>query len=373
VRARWWNAAHILGSASLEVEIQDGGRPLRLLFSGDIGPDETTFHEEPQAPSDIDVLLVESTYGDRDREDVTVEQRRARLGREIREALAAGGNLLIPAFAVERSQELLATILDLMRRGEVPGTKVFLDSPLAVRATEVFTRHRDTLAEPRDLAELFSDPRLSFCESAEDSKAINRIPSGAIVLAASGMCEAGRIRHHLKQHLWRAQSTVLFVGYQAPGTLGQLIQSGEPLVRIEGEEIAVKARIRSIDSFSAHADQQELVRWVQGRLPVHRAVFLTHGEPGAMIAFRGHLAAAGVDLDLIRMPALDAVFTLAADAAPVAVPGPSRLPPEAAALPADWHNAHSRLVLDLHRRLATQPDDTARLALLDRLRRELAA
>ena len=371
VRVRYWNAAHILGSASLEVEVLDQGRPLRLLFSGDIGPDETTFHEEPAGPSEVDMLLVESTYGDRDREDLTVEQRRSRLGKEIREALAAGGNLLIPAFAVERSQELMATILDLMRKGEVPGTKVFLDSPLAVRATEVFTRYRDTLAETADLAALFSDPRLSFCLSAEDSKAINRIPSGAIILAASGMCEAGRIRHHLKQHLWRAQSTVLFVGYQAPGTLGQLIQSGEPTVRIEGEEIAVKARIRTINSFSAHADQMELVRWVQRRLPVRRGLFLTHGEPAAMIALRGHLAAIGVDPDLVHMPALDAAFALRADRPPEALPGPSRLPPEAAALPADWHNAQSRLILDLHRRLEALPDDTARLALLERLRQGL--
>ena len=148
---------------------------------------------------------------------------------------------------------------------------MFLDSPLAVRATQVFRRHRDTLAEAADLDEVFADPRLSFCESAEDSKAINRITSGAIILSASGMCEAGRIRHHLKHHLWRPQSTVLFVGYQAPGTLGQLIQSGEPMVRIEGEEIAVRARIRTIDSFSAHADQRELVRWVERCLPVRQA------------------------------------------------------------------------------------------------------
>ena len=296
IRARYWDAAHVLGSASIELEIADGaGPPLRLLFSGDIGPDETTFHQLPQAPAGTDILLVESTYGDRDREDVTVEQRRDRLAREIRDALAAGGNLIIPAFAVERSQELLYTILLLMRAGAIPGTKVFLDSPLAVRATEAFRRHRDTLAEAADLDEVFADPRLSFCESAEDSKAINRITSGAIILSASGMCEAGRIRHHLKHHLWRPQSTVLFVGYQAPGTLGQLIQSGEPMVRIEGEEIAVRARIHTINSFSAHADQHELVRWVERCLPVRQAIFLTHGEPAAMIAFRTHLAAAGVE------------------------------------------------------------------------------
>jgi metallo-beta-lactamase family protein len=238
-----------------------------------------------------------------------------------------------------------------MRKGEVPGTKVFLDSPLAVRATEVFARHRDTLAETADLKALFADPRLSFCETAEDSKALNRIQAGAIILAASGMCEAGRIRHHLKHHLWRATSTVLFVGYQAPGTLGQLIQSGEAMVRIEGEEIAVRARIRTIDAFSAHTDQQELVRWVKRRLPVHRGLFLTHGEPAAMIAFRGQLAAIAIDPDLVHMPALDAAFALHADRPPEPLPGPSRLPSEAAALPADWHNAQSRLILDLHRRL----------------------
>lgn len=150
-------------------------------------------------------------------------------------------------------------------------------------------------------------------------------------------------------------------------------QSGEPLVRIEGEEIAVKARIRTIDACSAHANQQELVRWVERLLPVRRGIFLTHGEPAVMIALRGQLAAVGVDPALILMPALDAVYALAPDAAPVALPSHSRLPPEAAALPADWHNAHSRLVLDLHRRLAALPDDTARLGLLDRLRQDLAA
>lgn len=372
VRARYWNAGHILGSASIELEVLDGGRPLRLLFSGDLGPDETTFHEDPEAPAGVDHLIVESTYGDRDREDLTVEQRRAHLAREVRDALAAGGNLLIPAFAVERSQELLYTILDLMRRGEIPEAKVFLDSPLAVRATQVFKHHRDTLAEGQDLEAVFADPRLTFCERAEDSKAINAIRAGAIVLAASGMCEAGRIRHHLKHNLWRAESTVLFVGYQAQGTLGQVIQSGEPMVRIEGEEVAVRARIRTIDAFSAHADQQELVRWVERRLPVRHGLFLTHGEPGAMIGLRGHLAGIGLDPALVHLPALDAIYELAAGAAPQLLPGPSRLPPEAAALPADWHNAHAHLVLELGRKLKELQDDEQRLLLLDRVRQALA-
>ena len=186
------------------------------------------------------------------------------------------------------------------------------------------------------------------------------------------MCEAGRIRHHLKQHLWRAQSTVLFVGYQAPGTLGQLIQSGEPTVRIEGEEIAVKARIRTIDSFSAHADQMELVRWVQRRLPVRRGPVPDPRRAGGHDRVpRPPGRHRGRSRISVRMPALDAAFALHADRPPEALPGPSRLPPEAAALPTDWHNAQSRLILDLHRRLEALPDDTARLALLERLRQGL--
>jgi metallo-beta-lactamase family protein len=368
VRARWWNAGHILGSASIEIEVAGEARPLKLLFSGDIGPIEKTFHEDPEAPAGPDILVVESTYGDRDRADVTLEQRRARLGQEIRDALAAGGNLLIPAFAVERSQELLYTILELIQAGEIPDARVFLDSPLAVEATRVFARHRDTLHEAEDLGALLRDPHLRLCISAEDSKAINRIRSGAIILAASGMCEAGRIRHHLKQHLWRHDSTVLFVGYQAPGTLGHLIRSGEPSVRIHGEEVAVKARIREIDGFSAHADQRELLGWVKSRLPVACGIFLTHGEPHAMETLRMHLAEIGVDPALVRMPALDATFELAAGQAPVALASASRLPAEQAARAEDWHNAYARLLLEIGQRLRSLPDDRSRQALLDSLR-----
>lgn len=368
VRARYWNASHILGSASIELEVMDGGQTQHLLFSGDIGPDETTFHDDPDAPAGVDHLIVETTYGDRDREDVTVEQRRDHLAREIRAALEAGGNLIIPAFAVERSQELLYSILTLMRAGEIPEAKVFLDSPLAVQATEVFMRHRDTLAEAEDLHAVFRDRRLKFCETADDSKAINAIRAGAIVLSASGMCEAGRIRHHLKHHLWRAESTVLFVGYQAPGTLGQLIQGGEPSVRIEGEEIAVRARIRTLDAFSAHADQRELVRWVERRLPVRQGLFLTHGEPSAMQAFRSHLAALGIDPRLVHLPSLDSAYELTAGATPRPLATESRLPPEAAALPSDWNNAYAHLLLELGRRLRAMPDDATRLATLERIR-----
>lgn len=371
VRAQFWNASHILGSASLELEIEErAGRRLRMLFSGDIGPEDKIFHDSPEAPRDLDYVVMESTYGDRDREDVTLEQRRDRLRREILAAMDAGGNLVIPAFAVERSQELLYTIMDLMAHGEIPSRPVFLDSPLAIRATEVFTRHRDALHEAGDIARLFARPELRFCVSAEESMAINRISSGAVVLAASGMCEAGRIRHHLRHNLWREQATVLFTGYQAAGTLGRILLSGEKRVRIGGHEVAVKARIRQIDGFSGHADQPELVRWLMDRGEVRGGVFLTHGEEIAFPRLRERLREAGCRSEVIQ-PVLDQTFALGAAGAEALPGGPPRLEARYAASPADWHNAFARLMLDVGSEMKELDDDRARLDLLGRLRRVL--
>lgn len=363
VRARWWNAGHILGSASIEVEVADAGRPVRILFSGDIGPDEKAFHADPEGPAGVDHLLVESTYGDRDREDTTLGQRLVRLEGEVRDALAAGGNLLIPAFAVERTQEVLDGLAQLMRDGRVPRATIYIDSPLARDVTRVFAEHGDRLFQGADVR---------FTETVAESKAINAIRGGAIVMAASGMCEAGRIRHHLKNNLWKPEATVLFVGYQAPGSLGQLILSGERRVRIEGDEIAVKARIRSIDSFSAHADQKELVAWVQERLPVRGRIFLVHGEPAAMTVFAQHLAGIGCDPTRIVMPILDQRFDLQAESAEPAA-STLRLAPAEAEAHEDWHNLHSRLLLDLAEKLGRAPDDAARRAMLERVRAAMAA
>lgn len=372
VRARYWNAGHILGSASIELEVQaNGDRPLRLLFSGDIGPDEKAFHRMPEAPSDLDYLIVESTYGNRDRVEVTLEQRRQKLGQEVKAALEAGGNLLIPAFAVERTQELLYTLSRLIQDGDIPEVPVFIDSPLAINVTRTFAAHYAELHEIEGGETLFEAPWMRFTESVEESKAINQVKGGAIIMAASGMCDAGRIRHHLKQHLWRRDATVLFVGYQAPGSLGQIIQSGAERVRIHGEEIAVKARIRSIESFSAHADQGELVAWVKARLPVRNTIFMTHGDPDAMTAFRAKLAEAGCDPAHILAPALDDRFELAVETAPVRHALEKRLSEEAAAATADWHNDYARLLLDLGERLKRLEDDRARAALLAELKRTL--
>jgi metallo-beta-lactamase family protein len=372
VRVRYWNAGHILGSASIEVEIdQSKERPLRLLFSGDIGPNEKAFHAEPEGPHDLDYLIVESTYGSRDRAEVTLDQRRRRLAEEVRAALDAGGNLLIPAFAVERTQELLFALSRLIRDGEIPKVQVFIDSPLAINVTRTFARHHAELHDVDGGPDLFEAPWIRFTESVEESKAINQVTQGAIILAASGMCDAGRIRHHLKQHLWRREATVLFVGYQAPGSLGQIIQNGAERVRIHGEEIVVRARIRSIESFSAHADQGELIDWVKTRLPVRNTIFLTHGEPESMTVMRDKLAEIGCDPAHVIAPALDDRFDLEVEAAPVRHPLPKRLADTAAMAPFDWHNAYAKLLLDMGEKLKSLEDDHARDELLKALRRVL--
>ena len=191
---------------------------------------------------------------DGDRPSTTAADRRAHLAREVRDAAAAKGAMLIPAFAVERTQELIVDLIDLMQRGEIPTAPVFLDSPLAIRATEVFRRNAASLDPSIDLDRLLSSPQLRFTETVDESKSIARLSGFHIIIAASGMCDAGRIRHHLKRWLWRSEATVLLVGFQAQGTLGRFLHDGAKAVRIQGEEINVAARIRYLDEYSGHAD-----------------------------------------------------------------------------------------------------------------------
>ncbi|TYO90659.1 MBL fold metallo-hydrolase RNA specificity domain-containing protein [Oceanicella actignis] len=371
VRARLWNAGHILGSASIELAIEVGGpRPLRMIFSGDLGPDEKIFHEPPEAPEGYDYVVCESTYGDREREDVTTEQRREQLRDEINAALARGGNLIIPSFAVERSQELLHDIGVLLSQGQIRRVPVFLDSPLASRVTKVFMKHARELEDiDLDPSQLFRNPNFRIVESVEDSMAINRLRGGAIIISASGMCEAGRIKHHLRNNLWRDDCTVLFVGYQAPGTLGRLILDGADIVRIHGHDVKVKARIRSIEGYSAHADQKELLAWLRARLPVRAAVFLNHGEDDARRALAALLAAQGVPEKKILLPGLDERFALSAGRAPLRQPASRRAAPEQ--LTQDWMNAKVALCHRMDRALEAIPDPRRRLEVLARLQAEL--
>jgi metallo-beta-lactamase family protein len=373
VRARYWNAGHILGSASIELRIvgSGAGEGVHLLFSGDLGPDEKVFHLEPEAPAGFDYILCESTYGDREREDATVVERRSALHKEIMAAHAAGGNLLIPAFAVERTQELLHDIGVLMAERRIPPMPVYLDSPLANNATKVFAEHARTLEDvDLDEAELFKNPSFNFVGSVEESKAINHVKGGAIIMAASGMCDAGRIRHHLRNNLYKANATVLFVGYQAPGTLGSLILGGEKEVRIHGREVAVNARIRRIGNYSAHADQGELIQWVKERLPVRAGIFLTHGDDQAREVLSEHLVAEGVAADRIFLPGLDESVTLRVDEKPsIRHEQPSRVAP--ADMTRDWDNDYAAFLLTLGNKLEGMDDPDAQRALLAKLRAAL--
>jgi metallo-beta-lactamase family protein len=372
LRARFWNAGHLLGSASVEIELAGDADdpPQRLLFSADIGPDSKLLHSDPEGPSGLDYLICESTYGDVDREDATAESRRSLLRDEVRAAMHPNGALLIPSFAVERAQELISDIGRLIAEGELPNIPIYVDSPLATQATKVFARHHRELEEGAVLMKGLRARNLNFTETVEQSKALDRLRGFHIVIAASGMCDAGRIRHRLKNWLWRDEATVLFTGYQAEGTLGRILQDGARTVRIQGEEFVVRARIRSLDLYSGHADGPELADWIRARLPLMHDLFLVHGEPEAIEGLAARLAGV-VDPSRIQRPVLDEVFELTASGVRrLGEPGPRRLPPEKVAR-LDWHNDVSRLILDINDALAAETDEKARAVLIRRLRRAL--
>jgi metallo-beta-lactamase family protein len=374
IKARFWNAGHILGSASIELKIPgEKGDPVHILFSGDIGPDNKMFYAAPESPHDIDYLVIESTYGSRKRQDPSIEARRHRLKEEILKAVEARGNIIIPAFAVERTQELLMDIEWLIDHSKIPDLPVFIDSPLATKVTGVFEKYKGEL-EDMSGACGFQGRNVHYVQSTEESKGLNRLKSGAIIMAGSGMCEAGRIRHHLKNNLWNAATTILFVGYQAEGTLGRLIQGGQKKVRIFGEEVDVNARIASIETYSAHADQGELVAWVKARLPVKKNIFIIHGEDPSRQGMVKNLTENGISSSSLVTPSLDDRFRLdtAENAALKLGDGPPRLTPGEAAATTDWHNDYARFVLDLAQSLRGMKDTKSRESLLADLTRRLS-
>jgi metallo-beta-lactamase family protein len=373
VRARYWNAGHLLGSASIELEFADAGatRPLRVLLSGDVGPEAKLLQPDPQAPSDLDYVISESTYGDRVRAVTTPEQRRQHLATEVRDAAAAKGALLIPAFAVERTRELIVDLVDLMERGEIPAAPIFLDSPLAIHATEVFRQNASSLDQTVDVSRLLNSPHLKFTETVAESKAIMRLSGFHIIIAASGMCDAGRIRHHLKHWLWNAHATVLLTGFQANGTLGRFLQNGAKAVRIQGEEIRVAARIRMIDEYSGHADGAGMAHWIAARRPIARGLFLVHGEENAIAGLAERVTERILPAAKIYQPVLDDVYELSTPEPRVLdVDHRRRLAPEAVTR-LDWHNEMSELMLDINERVAAAADDRARGVIIRRLRRAL--
>ncbi len=372
VRARFWNAGHMLGSTSIEVELGLSGhkKPIRLLFSGDLGPAAKLLHPDPEAPSDLDYVICESTYGDTDRPATTEEARRALLRDEVRAAINPSGVLLIPSFAVERAQELISDLTLLMAEGELPPIPIYVDSPLALRATQVFARHRRELENGKQFREGLESRNMHFTQTVEQSIALDNISKFHIVIAASGMCEAGRIRHRLKNWLWREEATVLFVGYQAEGTLGRILRDGASSVRIQGDAYAVRARIRAIDLYSGHADGPELADWLRARQPIAQTVFLVHGEEPAMDGLARRIEG-DFGAERVIRPVLDESFELTpAGVNPVEGAAPPRLRPEQVAR-LDWHNDATKLFLDINEALDAIADERGRAVLIRRLRRAL--
>jgi metallo-beta-lactamase family protein len=313
VRLRLRDAGHILGSAIVELWLEENGSRRKIVFSGDLGHADAPILRNPEIVHEADLVVLESTYGDREHRpwaETIVE-----LGEVFREARRDEGNILIPAFAIGRSQELLYFLKQHGREWGIDQWTVFLDSPMAIEATEVYGRHwklfdAEASGRHKKAGDPFSMPNLHFSRTAAQSMAINRVRAGAIVIAGSGMCDGGRIRHHFKHNLWREQCHVIFAGFQARGTLGRKIIDGAQTIKLWGETIRVAARIHTVGGLSAHAGQSGLLQWYQSfeRRP---AVALVHGEPEPMeaLARRLHslhatvlLPAASERIDLLAPP-----------------------------------------------------------------------
>jgi metallo-beta-lactamase family protein len=289
-------AGHILGAAVVELMVGDSSDTRRILFSGDLGVEGARLLGPPEAVGRPDYLLMESTYGDRQREE-TVD-RTEELFQIIRDTADRGGKVIIPSFAVGRTQEVLARLNDLVETGRLPGLPIFVDSPMATAVTRVFALHPEGYSdEARRLLragdEPLDFPGLKLISSVRDSMKLNSLKGPAIIISASGMCTAGRIKHHLKHNISDPRNTVLFVGYQAAHTLGRHIQSGTDPIRIFGGWFDVEAEVRTIEGFSAHADLGELLAWYDSLGGVSRQTFLVHGEEDAALSLAGQLRERG--------------------------------------------------------------------------------
>jgi metallo-beta-lactamase family protein len=313
VRVRFRDAGHILGSAILEIELETEGVTRKLVFSGDLGQPGRPLMNDPTPVENADYLVVESTYANRNHK--SLEQTIEELTDAVNTTMERGrGNIVIPAFAVGRTQELLYLLSDLASQGKIRARPhVFVDSPMATAATEITLKHRNILDEEAQAMwrrHMSGDGDLSirFTESVDDSKAINLIKSGAIIISASGMCDAGRIKHHLRHNLPRSECCVLIVGFQAEGTLGRRLVDGARSVRLMGEEVPVRARIYTIGGLSAHADRDALLGWLGHFSKPPRQVFAVHGEDevaqnfavdlNAKFKWRAVAPAAGEEFDL---------------------------------------------------------------------------
>lgn len=292
VTATFHDAGHILGSAMLELKVRENGTTRHVVFSGDLGQGQRPIIRDPVALDQADVLVMESTYGDRQHPDFRGVE--PQLAAVIHEAVNKGGNVVIPTFAIERAQELLYYLGRLRHAERIPDVKVFLDSPMAIDVTDVFRRHCEYFDKRTATMILrgnspFAFSGLKLVRSVEDSKAINRLRDPAIIMAGNGMCTGGRIKHHLRQNITRHESTICFVGYQGNGTLGRLILDGHPKVRIHGTNWPVNAHVTQIQGLSAHADLGAMMQWLGHFRTPPKRTFLTHGEEDSSLHFAGNI------------------------------------------------------------------------------------
>lgn len=281
VEIRFRDAGHILGSSFVEMWVEENGKKTKIVFSGDLGPKNQSIIKDPELLEDADIILIESTYGNRlhkNKEDTYTEFKEI-----LNESINQNGNIIIPAFAVERTQEIIYSLNKLFNSGEVPRVPVYIDSPLAISATQIFRDNPQCYDEEMRKLIMSGDNPLDFenlnlVKSVEESKALTKDARGSIIISASGMCTAGRVRFHLQSNLYKPGSNIIFVGFQAQGTLGRRLVDGASQVRIYGEDIAVNAKIHTLGGFSAHADRDGLLNWLRTNNNPRAKVFIVHGE-----------------------------------------------------------------------------------------------
>ena len=316
VRLRFTDAGHLLGSACAELWLTEEGVTRKIVFSGDLGNVDQPIIRDPQPIDEADFVVMESTYGDRLHEPP--ESYTEALAQIIDETFERGGNVIIPSFAVGRTQELLYFMREMKERGLVrshPDFQVCVDSPLANEATRIYSGDLHGYLDEEAIealkgGALFQFPGLTLTESSEESKALNEDKSSKVIISASGMCDAGRIRHHLKHNLWRKECAIVFVGYQAEGSLGRALLEGAKSVKLFGEEIAVNARIVNFKGLSSHADRDHLLAWARHFAPRPRHIFVVHGEASVTEIFAQHLRDAGISAHAAEY---EEVYDLAAD------------------------------------------------------------
>jgi metallo-beta-lactamase family protein len=293
IKATFYNVGHVLGASFIRIVIRGDGKETAIVFSGDIGRWHMPILQDPALPAQADYLLVESTYGDRlhpPEQDMA-----GLLAAEVNRVRDAGGNLVIPAFALERAQDVLFELNELLLADKIPHLMTFLDSPMAISISEVFQRHPELYDSEMiklvgERKSPFDLPGLKFTRTTQESKGINHIRGSCIIMAGAGMCNGGRIKHHLARNITRPESTILFVGYQAAGTLGRQIADGTKEVRILGQTYPVRARVARLDGCSGHADRDELLRWLGALKRPPKKTFVVHGESEAALSFAGLVA-----------------------------------------------------------------------------------